>query len=104
MDRFYELKVYAGAEPDHVTLQDSQVRRALSTPDFFLVIVSGVEVGAGPPRVRIIVSPLTQLSVSEDTSLGFDGVRQSRSVVYDFAATQDETTGQEAPGSPTTSS
>ncbi|MEV4511750.1 hypothetical protein AB0K00_22595 [Dactylosporangium sp. NPDC049525] len=35
--QFYEIKVPAGAEPDHVTLEDTQIRRALSTDKFFLV-------------------------------------------------------------------
>ena len=43
LDQFYELKVSAGAEPDRVTLTDSEVQRALNEPGFFLVVVSGVE-------------------------------------------------------------
>jgi hypothetical protein len=41
--QFYELKVAAGAEPDEIVLDDSQIPRALSTKDFCLVVVSGVE-------------------------------------------------------------
>ena len=42
MKRYYELKVSAGPEPDVVTLTDSEVQRALTTPDFFLVVVANV--------------------------------------------------------------
>ena len=41
--RFYELKVSAGPEPDQITLTNAEVQRALTTEDFFLVVVSGVE-------------------------------------------------------------
>ena len=40
--RFYELKVSASAEPDEIVLEDSQIRRALSTKDFFLVIAAAL--------------------------------------------------------------
>ncbi|HUF71089.1 MAG TPA: hypothetical protein VMM79_20730 [Longimicrobiales bacterium] len=45
--RYWELKVYAGAEPDQVSLEGSQLARAASTPDFWLVVVSRVERGQG---------------------------------------------------------
>jgi hypothetical protein len=34
LDRVFELKVYAGVEPDVIRLEESQFRRAMSTPDF----------------------------------------------------------------------
>lgn len=84
LSRFFELKVYAGDEPDRITLQESQIRRAMATPDFFLVVVSGVEGGRTKPRVRVIVEPLHQLSMTETSSVSFTGVRGSQSLVYDF--------------------
>ena len=69
LDRFYELKVYAGMEPDRIELQDSQIRRAMSTPDFFLVVVSELEGENASPNVRIIIDPLSQLSMSESSSV-----------------------------------
>ena len=36
LGRFYEMKVSAGSEPDQVTLTNAEVKRALTTPDFFL--------------------------------------------------------------------
>jgi hypothetical protein len=84
LDRFFELKVYAGPEPDRITLEEPEIRRALSTPDFFLVVVSGVEAANPPPQVRFIVDPLKQLKMTETSSLSFSGVRESRSVVYEF--------------------
>jgi hypothetical protein len=84
LERFFELKVYAGDEPDRITLEESQIRRAMSTPDFFLVVVSGVESQRAAPRVRVIVDPLRQLTMTESSSVGFTGVRDSMSLVYDF--------------------
>ena len=74
----------AGAEPDEIVLEDSQIRRALSTKDFFLVIVSGVEGAAATPRVRVIVNPVGQLRMSERSQVRFGGIRQSLSLVYDL--------------------
>lgn len=48
--QFYELKVYAGAEPDEIRLTYSEVRRAIASTDFFLVVVSGVEEGSADTR------------------------------------------------------
>ncbi|MFD7656801.1 hypothetical protein ACFV4N_22750, partial [Actinosynnema sp. NPDC059797] len=75
LDQFYELKVHLGDEPDTITLQDSQVRRALSTPDFFLVVVSNIEGRDARPKVRIIPDPVRQLSVNPSSSVTFSGVR-----------------------------
>jgi len=82
--QFYELKVAAGAEPGEILLEDSQIRRALSTKDFFLVIVSGVEGAAATSRVRVIVNPVGQLRMSERSQVRFGGIRQSLSLVYDL--------------------
>lgn len=84
LDRFFELKVYAGDEPDRISLEKSQIRRALSTSDFFLVVVSGVEGQRATPRVRVIVEPLKQLAITETSSVSFTGVRESQSLIYDF--------------------
>jgi hypothetical protein len=84
LDRFFELKVYAGAEPDRIVLEYSQIRRAMSTPNFFLVVVSELEGENASPKVRVIIDPLSQLSMSESSSVTFTGVRSSRSVVYQF--------------------
>lgn len=84
LERFFELKVYAGAEPDRITLEESQTRRAMSTPDFFLVVVSGVEGEKATPRVRVIVDPLHQLEMAESSAVSFTGVRDSQSLVYNL--------------------
>ncbi|XRQ09244.1 hypothetical protein ACN3XK_74415 [Actinomadura welshii] len=60
--RYYELKVSAGALPDTVKLEDSQIQRAFITSDkFYLVLVGNVEAGQGNPEVRIIHDPLHHL-------------------------------------------
>ena len=84
LERYYELKVSAGEEPDSITLEDSQIRRAMSTPDFFLVIVSDLKGENASPKVRVIIDPLSQLSIAEKSSVTFTGVRSSQSVVYPF--------------------
>ncbi|SRR5579885_2213003 len=84
-NRFFELKVHAGAEPDEVRLEGSQIHRARSTSNFFLVVVSDVEEREGvSPKVRIIINPLAHLSIAESSSVTFKGIRSSRSVVYQF--------------------
>lgn len=87
--RPYELKVYAGAEPDEITLEGSQIQRAANTPGFFLVVVSNLEGDNPVPRVRVILHPLAQLKPSERSSMPFAGVRSSRSLVYEFTAAED---------------
>jgi hypothetical protein len=84
LDRFFELKVYAGAEPDRIVLEDSQIRLAMSTPNFFLVVVSELEGEHALPKVRVIIDPLSQLSMAESSSVTFTGVHSSHSVVYQF--------------------
>ena len=82
---FYELKVHAGAEPDQVTLTNSEVQRALSTRDFFLMIVSGVEGVSARPSIRVIVDPVKQLQLMDRGAITLSGVRTANSLVYDFA-------------------
>ena len=82
--RFYELKVAASAEPDEIVLEDSQIRRALSTKDFFLVIAAGVEGAPATPRVPVIVNPVGHLWMSERSQVRFGGIRQPVSLVYDL--------------------
>jgi hypothetical protein len=85
LDRYFELKVYLGDEPDTIRLEESEFLRALSTPDFFLVIVSNVEKGSSQPRVRIIVDPVHQLRMTESSAVSFTGVRSvEHSIVYDL--------------------
>lgn len=83
LKRFYELKVYAGSEPDSISLTPSEVQRA-ATPEFFLVVVSQVEAGTGKPTVRVIVDPLHQLQVSPSGAITLTGVRSSHGIVYEF--------------------
>ena len=93
--KFYELKVFAGHEPDQVTLTNDEVQRALSTPDFFLIVVSGVEEGGAMPKLRVFVNPLEQLKVTDSGSITLSGVRSTESLVYDFA--HHDETGEDSP-------
>ena len=91
LDQFYELKVCAGPEPDRITLTDSEVQRALTEPGFFLVVVSEVEGNRACPKVRIIADPLKQLHPADTGSVTLTGVRDARSLVFEFEQ-QDEVT------------
>ena len=84
LQRFYELKVHAGGEPDQVTLTNAEVKRALTTKDFFLVVVSSVEGVDANPKVRIIVDPLRHLQPAESGAITLTGIRGATSRTYDF--------------------
>ena len=85
--RFYELKVSAGAEPDYVTMTATEVKRARTTPGFFLVVISGIEGVDAQPKARIIVDPLSHLLPTSSGSITLSGVRNATSLTYDFAHT-----------------
>ena len=84
LKQFYELKVIAGAEPDRVTLTNSEVQRAMSDDKFFLIVVSGVEGTDARPKVRVFVDPLNQLQRTYTGSITLSGVRSTESLVYEF--------------------
>ena len=84
LNRFYELKVSAGAEPDHVTMTSAEVERARTTSGFFLVVISGIEGVDAQPRVRIIADPLNQLQQTTSGSITLSGVRNATSLTYKF--------------------
>jgi hypothetical protein len=86
LDRsFYELKVYRQDEPDTIQLQESQIRRALATRNFFLVIVSNIEGANAHPKVRVIVEPLNQLPMTNASSVTLSGIRSAEySQIYDL--------------------
>ena len=85
LERFYELKVSAGGEPNEVTLTSAEWKRAISSPDFFLVVVSGVEGVESRPSVRIIPRPLDQLDQNVSGTVKLSGVRHAKSVTIEFA-------------------
>ena len=84
MDRFYEFKVSAGAESDLITLTDAEFRRALTTPDYFLVVVSDIEGDDARPKVRIIIDPLKSLKMQLKGQVVLTGVHDASSLVYQF--------------------
>ena len=85
LERFYELKVSAGAEPNYVVLTNAELQRARSSPHFFLVVVSGIEGAESRPTVRIIPRPLDQLEQSVSGTMTLSGLRTAKSVTYNFA-------------------
>ena len=91
LDRFFELKVHLGDEPDTIHLEASQIRRALSTRNFFLVVVSNVEGANARPKVRIIIDPVHQLTMTQSSSVSYTGVRSAEhSLVYELEPMSEE--------------
>ena len=89
LKHFYELKVSAGTEPDYVKMTAAEVKRARTTPGFFLIVISGIEGVNAQPRVRVIVDPLSQLQPTPSGSITLSGVRNATSLTYDFAHRND---------------
>lgn len=86
LERFYELKVSAGDEPNTVSLTEAELIRALTTPDYFLIIVSGLEGATARPRIRVLVDPLRQLRPSTTGSVALTGLREAGGIIYEFAS------------------
>ena len=86
LTKYYEIKVTAGSEPDQVTLTDSEVQRALTTRDFFLVVVSNIEGADARPTVRVVVDPLEQLQPTGQGSITLSGLHKAKSLVYTFVS------------------
>ena len=84
MERFYELKVSAGSEPDQVRLTSSEFQRAKSDDKFFLIVVSGIEGVDAQPRIRVFVDPLNQLQQTFSGPITLSGVLSTESLVYEF--------------------
>ena len=95
MRKIYEMKVSAGSEPDQVTLTRSEIQRAESEDDFFLVVVSGIEGTDARPKVRVFVDPLNQLKQIPNGSVTLSGIHSAKSLVYDFEPTDDATVTEE---------
>ncbi|MFH8706566.1 sacsin N-terminal ATP-binding-like domain-containing protein [Streptomyces rubrogriseus] len=85
LNRFYEVKSFLGAEEDSVSLTPHEYERATTENDFFLVVVSGLQRGAGvPTTVRIILDPLRKLSARPSEAVTLTGVRGCRSLQIPF--------------------
>ena len=86
----YELKVYAQDEPESIRIEETQIRRAHSTPYFFLVVVSNVEGVNARPKVRVIVDPLEQLPMTSTSAVTLSGIRSAEfSHIYDLVPAED---------------
>jgi hypothetical protein len=90
--RFFELKVYLHGEPNSIQLTDSEVKRAASTPKFYLIIVSQLEGEQAQPCVRIIIDPLKQLDVSGNGAITLTNVKHAASLVFNYELSGAEAT------------
>ena len=95
LERFYELKVSAGAEPNEISLTSAEWQRARSSPHFFLVIVSGVEGEDAKPTLRVISHPLQQLEQRPSGTVKLSGVTDATSLTYRFARSTTSDDGNE---------
>ncbi len=95
LERFYELKVSAGAEPNEISLTSAEWQRARSSPHFFLVIVSGVEGADAKPTIRVISHPLQQLEQRPSGTVKLSGVTDATSLTYRFARSTTNDDGNE---------
>jgi hypothetical protein len=86
LQRFFELKTHAGAEPTDITLTDAEVRRALTDDKFFLVVVSNLEQGRGDPTVRFIVNPMRTLDVQAVSAIRLGPLSDAPGLTYTFRA------------------
>jgi hypothetical protein len=84
LDNYYEYKVHAGAIPDVIRLEPSQIERARTTSNFFLIVIGNLQAGAGDPEVRIITRPLEQFTLQPTTSVQFAGVLAAKALTYRF--------------------
>lgn len=87
--RYYELKVHQGQVPDQIRLTNSEIQRALSTDDYYLVLIGNVEVGQGNPEVGIVTDPVRQLKVEPTGVLVFSGVHAAEALTYTFTTDGD---------------
>ena len=85
-NNLYEYKVYAGAIPDVIRLEPSQIERARTTPNFFLVVIGNLQAGVGDPEVRIITNPLDKLALRPTASVQFAGVLTAKALTYRFTS------------------
>ena len=85
LGNYYELKVFAGSEPNEVTLTASEAQRALTEPKFFLVVVSNIEGADARPNIRVVNDPLNNMQPTERATITLSGVRNATSLVYEFA-------------------
>ncbi len=97
LNNFYEYKVHAGPIPDVIRLEPTQIERARTTPNFFLVVIGNLQAGAGDPEVRIITNPLDQLALQPTASVQFAGVLSAKALIYRFTH-QDSGQEQEMQG------
>jgi hypothetical protein len=89
LDNFYEYKVHAGPIPDVIRLEPSEIERARTTPNFFLVVIGNLQAGAGDPELRIITNPLDQLVLRPTGSVQYSGVLVARALTYRFTPDSD---------------
>ena len=81
LDRFFELKVFAGDAPDEVRFEASEFERAVKAKkDYFLAVVSGLEEGK-ETQIRIFADPVRTLPWHRKSQIKLGGIRSAGSRV-----------------------
>lgn len=93
LDRLFEIKSFARAMPDQVTLTANEFERALKDGGkYYLAVVAGLEHGY-ETVVRIIADPVHALTVQRSTSVilgGLDSAERSIEVRFDEGSGDEE--------------
>lgn len=94
LGQFFELKAYLHAEPDAISLTQSEFKRAATSEHFYLAVVSQLEGASAKPSVRIIADPVNQLAVADNASITMTGVRHAASLVFEFEPGAESASGE----------
>ncbi|MEH6662467.1 MAG: hypothetical protein V7679_12530 [Parasphingorhabdus sp.] len=87
----YEIKMCSGTSfPKDVTLTASEIEAARDDPDFFLVLVAGLEESAGKLRIRFIFDPLRQLDIRVRGDLTLTGADEAEAYEFEFNTVEAE--------------
>ena len=79
LQRFFELKVFAGDAPDEVRFEASEFERAVRAgKDYFLAVISGLEEGKDT-QIRIFADPVRTLTWRRSSRIKLGGIRSGSS-------------------------
>jgi hypothetical protein len=84
LGKYYELKVHGGEIPDEVTIEGTQLERALREgKNFVLAVIGGVEQGEDTV-VKLIQDPAERLNLRTANKLGLFGVKTKKGQEFEI--------------------
>ena len=85
LKRLFEIKAHGGEIPDSISIQASQVQRALhSGRDFFVAVFGGLEDDYEATVLRVFATPLSTLDWESGTQVHLKGVNSKHAVEIVF--------------------